>query len=271
MDPAGTASRTAMMAACSRGWHLFSQGQRAVFADWLAWPLVGATAEELTAQLFPLFGDDVPQIAAWLAARQRIAEDWLDASAAEQYVVLGAGLDSYAWRADGSVRVFEVDHPATQTWKQSRLEAVKLSTPDHLTWVPVDFEIDSFAAQLTQSGLEARPTFFSWLGVTPYLTIDAIGGALDALPPCSLAVSYGTPKHLWSDECKRVSNKFLGLAAQSGEPILSLFSPEDFTSLLADHGFTVTEDVGHEMIESRFGVRALANGGERIALATKSA
>jgi methyltransferase (TIGR00027 family) len=271
MDPAGTASRTAMMAACSRGWHLFSQGQRAVFTDWLAWPLVGATAEELTTQLFPLFGDDVPQIATWLAARQRIAEDWLASSGAEQYVVLGAGLDSYAWRTDNSVRVFEVDHPATQTWKQARLAALQLSTPDHLTWVPVDFEVESFADQLTQSGLEERPTFFSWLGVTPYLTIDAIGGALDALPPCSLAVSYATPSNLWTEDCARVSNKFLGIAEQSGEPILSLFSPRDFTSLLADHGFTQADDVGHEMIESRFAVKALANGGERIALATKTA
>jgi hypothetical protein len=62
----------------------------------------------------------------------------------------------------------------------------------------------------------------------------------------------------------------LGIAEQSGEPILSLFSPEDFAGLLADHGFTRTDDVGHETIETRFGVKALANGGERIALATKT-
>lgn len=258
-----------MMAALGRGWHLLSQGRRAALSDWLAWPLVGAEADALLARIFPAFGDAVPLIAAWLAARQRVAEDWLAASAAQQYVVLGAGLDSYGWRSDGDVRIFEVDHPATQAWKQSRLDALHLPTPERLTWVPVDFETESFADQLVGSGLTPAPTFVSWLGVTPYLTVDAIGATLDALPPCSLAVSYCTPEDTWDDEARRVATLFKAIAADSGEPILSLLSSADFASLLTAHGFTVTEDFGHEDVEPNFGVRAMANVGERLALASK--
>lgn len=261
-----------MMAALGRGWHLFTQGRRAALTDWLAWPLVGSEADALTARIFPAFGDAaVPLIAAWLAARQRVAEDWLSASGAEQYVVLGAGLDSFAWRGDGDVRIFEVDYPATQAWKRSRLDALHLAAPDNLTWVPVDFETESFVDQLVRNGLTPAPTFASWLGVTPYLTVEAIGATLDALPPCSLAVSYCTPEDTWDDECLRVATLFRAMAADSGEPILSLLSPTDFASLLAMHGFTVTEDFGHEDVEPAFGMPAMGNVGERLALATKPA
>jgi len=259
-----------MMAACSRGWHLFTHGPHSILNDWLAWPLVGPDAEPLVGRLIPTFGDAVPLIANWMAARQRTAEDWLASSGARQYVVLGAGLDSYAWRADDGVRVFEVDHPSTQTWKQSRLDALHVDAPEHLTWVPVDFETESFADRLGDSGLDSGSTFVSWLGVTPYLTLEAIGAALDDLPPCSLAVSYATPEELWSEECLRVSTIFKAIAADSGEPILSLLSPAEFADLLASHGFVVSDDVGDEDVEPRFGHRGLANGGERLALATKA-
>jgi methyltransferase (TIGR00027 family) len=259
-----------MMAACSRGWHLFTHGPHAIFSDWLAWPLVGDQAEPLVGRLLPVFGDASTRIATWLAARQRIAEDWLVSSGATQYVVLGAGLDSYAWRADDGLRVFEVDHPSTQMWKRSRLEALTVATPDHLTWVPVDFEAESFADRLEDSGLRSGSTFVSWLGVTPYLTPEAIGATLDSLVPCSLAISYGTPEELWSEECLQVSTIFKALAADSGEPIITLLSPGDLARLLADHGFTVTDDLGHEDVEPRFGQRAVANVGERLALATKA-
>jgi O-methyltransferase involved in polyketide biosynthesis len=81
-----------MMAACGRGWHLFNHSPRAVLADWLAWPLVGGGAEALTAAMVGTFGDAAGSVATWLAARSRFVEDWLTASGADQYVILGAGL-----------------------------------------------------------------------------------------------------------------------------------------------------------------------------------
>jgi O-methyltransferase involved in polyketide biosynthesis len=82
--------------------------------------------------LLAAFGDAADPFTTWVTARSRITEDWLGSSAAEQYVILGAGLDSFAWRQQGAVRVFEVDHPATQAWKRSRVQALAL--PVHRNW-----------------------------------------------------------------------------------------------------------------------------------------
>jgi methyltransferase (TIGR00027 family) len=213
------------MAACGRGWHLFNHGPHAVLADWLAWPLVGGEAEVLMAGVRAAFGDASVQVATWAAARSRIAEDWLAASGANQYVVLGAGLDSFAWRQDGSVRVLEVDHPATQASKRSRLEALAISVPVELGWVPVDFEVEAIADGLERSDLGSGPTFISWLGVTPYLSLDAIGATLRGLPACSLAVTYATPEDTWQGEGRRVSETFTAMALQAGEPPVSFSDP----------------------------------------------
>jgi methyltransferase (TIGR00027 family) len=126
------------MTACARGAHLLAHGPRAVLTDWLAWPLVGAEAESLTARSRATLGVGAPLLATWLAARSRFTEDWLAGSNAAQYVILGAGLDSFAWRQTGRLRVYEVDHPATEDWKRSRLDALGVAAPPELVWAPVD-------------------------------------------------------------------------------------------------------------------------------------
>ena len=188
-------SRTAMIAAMARASHLLHYGPRALLADWLAWPLAGADAEAILAKRRELLGDlDVVPICVWIAARSRLAEDWLTTSAAEQYVILGAGLDSFAWRQPERVRVFEVDQPSTQAWKRERVAALGMPTPAELVWTPVDFEHDQLGPALAQAGLDAtRGVFVSWLGVVPYLTSDAIVQTLRDLPDCSLAVGYVPP------------------------------------------------------------------------------
>jgi methyltransferase (TIGR00027 family) len=242
-----------------------------VVADWLAWPLVGSEAEALMAGMRAAFGDVTVQLATWVTARSRIAEDWLAASGAEQYVLLGAGLDSFAWRQQGSARVFEVDHPATQAWKRSRLEALDVSVPSELVWVPVDFEVESVADGLERSDFGSGPTFISWLGVTAYLSLEAIGATLRGLAACSLAVSYATPEDMWQGDVRRVSKMFEAMALQAGEPLVSLLTPDAFADVLAANGFAVVEDVGPEDVEGRYGLPALSLGNERIALATKDA
>src|ERR1700732_4681149 len=112
---------------------------------------------------------------AFMAARSRYAEDELAravANGATQYVVLGAGLDTFAYRnPHPGLRVFEVDHPATQAWKREQLQAAGIMIPPSLTFVPIDFEQQTLPAGLRQSGFDASAAaFFSWLGVTPYLT-----------------------------------------------------------------------------------------------------
>ena len=147
-----------MSAAVARSAHLIHRGPRAILADWMAWPLVGADADAVIADVRPVLGEDDIPFAAWFAARHRLAEEWLAASGAAQYVVLGAGLDSFAWRQTGSVRVFEVDHPSTQAWKAARLEAIGAPVPDELVRVPVDFERERIGPALTAAGLDPALT-----------------------------------------------------------------------------------------------------------------
>jgi methyltransferase (TIGR00027 family) len=258
-----------MMAACARGGHLLNYGPDAVLCDWLAWPLIGSEAEAMTNGLRDAFGEVSIRVSNWLAARSRIAEDWLAASGATEYVLLGAGLDSFAWRQPRhcGIRVIEIDHPSTQAWKRSRIEALRIPVPSTLSWAPVDFEVESVAAGLERASVDSAALFVGWLGVAVYLTREAIAATLRALPPCSIAVSYNSPEDTWVGEAQRVSKLFEALATAEGEPLVSLFTPDEFAALLDDNGFDVVEDVGAEDIEARFGPQAIATAEERIALA----
>ena len=102
------------------------------------------------------------------------------AKGVRQYVVLGAGLDTFAYRNPFAyLRVFEVDHPATQAWKRDQLQAGGIAIPDGFAFVAVDFEKQTLNAELAAAGFTtSQPAFFSWLGVTPYLTREAFEGTL---------------------------------------------------------------------------------------------
>src|SRR5512139_3216952 len=118
---------------------------------------------------------------AFITARSRYTEDELGAAVnrgVRQYVILGAGLDTFAYRdpyPPDELRVFEVDHPSTQQWKRTRLEAAGIVIPGSLKFVPVDFETRTLAEGLRMANFDSdEPAFFSWLGVIQYLTKDAI-------------------------------------------------------------------------------------------------
>jgi methyltransferase (TIGR00027 family) len=118
--------------------------------------------------------------------RSRYAEDALAKAVARrvhQYVLLGAGLDTFAHRNPyAHPEVFEIDHPSAQRWKRELLAESQLSAPDNLHYVPVDFERESLAARLKQSGLDpAAPTMFAWLGVVMYLTYAAFCATLNLI------------------------------------------------------------------------------------------
>jgi methyltransferase (TIGR00027 family) len=262
-------SRTAMIAAMARASHLLHYGPRALLADWFAWPLAGADAEAILAKRRELPGnlDEVP-ICVWLAARSQLAEDWLTISGAEQYVILGAGLDSFAWRQPGRVRVFEVDQPSMQAWKRERVAALGMPTPAELVWTPVDFEQRQLGTALSQAGLDAtRGVFVSWLGVVPYLTPDAIVQTLRDLPDCSLAVGYVPPDTHRDEDARDFGAQLEARVRELGEPWVTLPTPEEFAALLAKGGFTVIEDIGAHDIETRYGIPAVHF--ERMTLARK--
>lgn len=255
-----------MTAAMGRAAHLIHYGPRALLTDWLAWPLVGANAEAILAGYRPLLGDQEVPFAAWFGARSRLSEDWLAVSGAEQYVILGAGLDSFAWRQSGIARVFEVDHPSTQAWKRERVATIGLPMPAELVWVPIDFEHQRLGPALAEAGLDpSNEVFVSWQGVVPYLTRDAIAQTLRELPRCPLAVGYVLPEADRDEDVRRLGAVVEASVREMGEPWLTLATPTEFAALLSDSGFTVVEDVGAHDIQVRYGLPALNY--ERMALA----
>ncbi len=171
----GKPSATAVGAAIERALHQSLDQEPRIFYDQVAEPLVGPELERYRAiaRLFPF----ARRIRANMVMRSRYAEDCLAESIARgtrQYIVLGAGLDTFAYRQPtwaGPLRIFEADYPATQNWKRNRLSAARIIVPTNLTFVPVDFERGLLHEALANAGLDfTLPTFVSWLGVTQYLS-----------------------------------------------------------------------------------------------------
>jgi methyltransferase (TIGR00027 family) len=164
------------MAAALRAGHLLEDNEPKIFRDEFA----GQLLEMDDAEIGAFCAKVPPPLASTSVLRSRFTEDRLAAARQRlnQYVVLGAGLDSYGLRMGdqlGSMIVFEVDDPPFQQWKQQRIETLGLKTPEQVRYVPCDFERMSLADALAASSFAAdEPCFISWLGVTQYLTLDAI-------------------------------------------------------------------------------------------------
>ena len=209
----------------------------------------------------------------FLVARSRCAEDALAhavAAGVRQYVVLGAGLDTFAYRnphPPERLRVFEVDMPATQAWKREMLGRTKIEPPASLTFVPVDFETQSLPEQLRAAGFrENEPAFFSWLGVTMYLTRDAVMGTLRyvAQRPAGSGVTfdYMTPPHRlpW---LRRIGFHLVARrVAKAGEPWKTWFDAGQLALELRAMGLGRLEDLDGPGLNQRyFGGRERRLGG----------
>ncbi|SEU02051.1 class I SAM-dependent methyltransferase [Nonomuraea wenchangensis] len=243
-------SQTAMMAAAARAAHLVVDEPPHIFADRLAAPLLGERAGELLGY-HRLHGGHLilSGTRAQVTARSRHAEDRLLGSGLTQYVSLGAGLDTFAYRqAGGGIRVFEVDHPATQEWKKRLLADAGISVPEFLTFVGVDFEREDLNSRLGAAGFAFdRPAFVSWLGVSMYLTAEAVSATLTAFaafaPGSELVMEYALPPEARDALSEEMAGYALPAAAERGEPWLTFHTPESVTALLAGHGLRVVEHV----------------------------
>jgi methyltransferase (TIGR00027 family) len=249
----GEPSQTALTAAAARAAHLIVDDEPVIFADTLAGAMLGERAEEFIAYhrahgTHPVLAGARAQV----TCRSRYAEDRL-ARAIErgigQYVLLGAGLDSFAYRSPlaGRVRVFEVDHPATQEYKRRAAAAAGVAAAPE--FVPVDFTRDSLAEALGRAGFDAaRPAFVSWLGVTMYLDSGAIEATVSVLggfaPGSEIALDYMLPAGRRDAEGQAYADLVGQFAAERGEPWRSVFAPEAMAALLARHGFGPVRDVG---------------------------
>ncbi len=206
------------------------------------------------------------------AARSRIAEDALSTAVergVRQIVILGAGLDTFALRNPHAARqilIYEVDHPATQAWKRERLAEAQIALPPWLTLVAVDFERDDVGEKLVAAGFQQNsPAFFTWLGVVPYLTQDAVDRTLDymsSIRNSEVVFDYMGPPEAFSEELRQIEKERTEQLEKIGERSDSRFEPAGMAAILRSHGFCAIEDIDFKEIVSRFGgaVQGLAPG-----------
>ncbi len=264
------ASITAMMSSFGRAFHAENE-EHPVFADHLAKELM--TAEEYaTVQKYILGGAQFfePEIepakqepkelirrlvnvhiAPSPLCRATYTEQALKTAVkngTEQYVILGAGMDTFAFRETeflSKYRVFEVDHPLTQKDKIKRITNAGWTIPNNLTFVSVDFTKDDVTECLIAGGFDPSvKSFFSWLGVTYYLSVEAINTMLAALSKLCVDGSllvFDYPDENFFDACeKRVQNTIM-MAKAGGEPMQSVFSYGELEKLLEKYGFLIYE------------------------------
>ena len=254
-------SRTSDIPAVMRAVHQTRDDEPKILLDPIAPKLIEITGADAD-WLAPLL--EHPFATQWRAGfliRSRYAEDCLGEAVARglaQYLILGAGLDTFAYRQPAwahALRIFEIDHPATQSFKRERLAKSGIVPPSNLIFVPVDFETTSLSQALDASGFAFdRPAFCSWLGVTQYLTNPAIEATLafmQTLPRKSeIVLSFILPQDALDGIEAHAVATASAKAAEVGEPWLSRFQPADLASQLLRMGFSevvhLTPDQAHE-------------------------
>jgi methyltransferase (TIGR00027 family) len=241
---------TAFSAAALRAWHTLAGDEPKIFRDEFALALTGMAEADVLA-----LGQGVSAASASTCIlRSRFTEDRLAAASERlsQYVVLGAGLDSYALRMGdglGTLTVFEVDDPPFQEWKQQRIRELGLKPPPQLHFVPCDFESTSIAEALAVGGFAAeKACFISWLGVTQYLTREAVTDTLrwagERPAGSELVLTYL--------ESNAQAANLRHRMGQSGIAVLSDFTTGEMMAMVKAAGFSRIEALSAEAAEEQY-------------------
>ena len=269
------ASSTAIAAARMRAAHLLLDGDPKIFRDDFALRFSGSDETSLREYLKTMLAQVAAKVGSnraqklfasmrtVMVMRSRYTEDALSRAITRgitRFAILGAGLDSFAWRRPdlaASVEVFEIDHRATQQWKQQRLRELGMNQPSNLTFVPIDFEKETLIDGLRQRGFPLeKPTFFSWLGVTQYLTSDTVLGTLKQVatmaPTTEISFTFVVPQALVDGDDQQVFAMSVANAAAAGEPWLSFFEPQELQSRLRESGFTRVEHLSPNEANARY-------------------
>lgn len=285
----GKPSFTAIGSAMLRAAHLLWDDSPKIFEDTFALRLSGCESEatiraeidradaETARSTSPEFALSLRRhIMAMLVMRSRHVEDEVEKAIARgvsQYVILGSGLDSFAYRRLDLVKVlhvFEVDHPATQAWKLTRLREANIELPLNLSFVSVDFEKQSLIGNLRMSGYRTdTPAIFSWVGVATYLTYDAIFSTLRTIaalaPRTEIIFQYTVPQELLDESAQQLLAAVMASTATRGEPFKSFFQPKQLAEQVRRLAFAEVSDLGPEEAEARYftgrtdGLRPLAS------------
>jgi methyltransferase (TIGR00027 family) len=206
--------------------------------------------------IHPVIGD--------LVARARYAEEQLESAIREgisQYVLLGAGMDSFALRrADlaDSLTVLEIDLPGTLQLKERRIADIGISLPKSHSFLPVDFEKESLAEALAKSSFSTRvPAFFSWLGTVVYIEKGAVLRTLGDIASCAakgsrIVFTYCSPDPLEGEPSSEAFSRLLRATHRRGEPMITGFRDVEICNELHRLGFEVLEKLSSEEIQRRY-------------------
>jgi methyltransferase (TIGR00027 family) len=254
-------SRTLLSTAIRRATHQLLDAP-VILEDPIALRIVPEAAEaELVAGLNRDGTPDAALLRALFVMRSRFAEDRLADAAARgnrQYVMLGAGLDTFPWRQPPfarSMRLFAADFPTSLSFARERARSAGLSEPDNLTRVPIDLETGDVMGSLVHAGLDPEvPSFFSILGVTQYLSPGAVCALfrdLSAMPPASETVlSFALPDAALSGQDLTAARLSAAFTAKVGEPWRTRMHPRDLIGKLAEFGyheiFHLTPEIAHQ-------------------------
>jgi len=257
-------SQTALITARMRAIHQLYDDKPLILNDPIAVTLLGPKAEsDLKATLSFHQGTALTALRRHVVLRARYCEDRLSQAITRgiaQYIIVGAGYDTFAFRQPPWARdltIIEIDHPATQQAKQSLLRSAGLPTPDNLQFVGIDLEQETLLDGLLRAGINTTvPSYFSWLGVTMYLTSEAINRTLMAFASfpanSEVTLTYAPAPDstlLQSEVATEIRNR---LSARTGtERFLSYFEPDKMESKLRTCGFsqveTLTSEAAHNL------------------------
>lgn len=256
---AGRPSRTAWGAAGHRAAHQVLE-RGVIFYDPLAVRILG---DEGNAVIERARNDaSARRLRLFIAARSRYAEDATRnaiASGMRQLVVLGAGLDTFAYRSElpPNLRIYEVDHPSTQEWKRALLSAAGIAVPASVEFTPIDFERQSLAEGLAACGFEpTQRAFFTWLGVVPYLTEEAALATLGFIASSSggahVVFDYANPPQTMSDGVRVIHDDLAARVSSVGEMFQTYWETGPLHTRLRALGYRRIEDLGPVEIVARF-------------------
>ncbi len=257
----GRPSATALGAAFLRAVHQILDQPR-ILEDPLAIRILGSKSESAL-RSYREQNEARRALRAFIVLRSRYAEDELARAVqrgVRQYVILGAGLDTFPYRNPyplSKLRVFEVDHPATQSWKRRQLRQAEIAIPDSVTYAPVDFEKQTLGDGLRRAGFKKEePAFFSMLGVVIYLTKSAVVETLQfvaSLPSGSeIVFDYSVSPPQLPESQRSAHESAAKRVAALGEPWITYLDPTTFAVELRQMGFGMLEDIGPEEANRRY-------------------
>jgi methyltransferase (TIGR00027 family) len=264
------ASKTAITTAINRAAHQVFDDEPRVLDDPISLGLVPEAGESaLRANALRFQEPKVRRLRANLVLRSRFTEDQLQKAAkdgATQFVILGAGLDTFAYRQphwSRALTIVEVDHPASQQFKMSSLKSAGIIVPRNVSFLSIDFDTESVADALRRAPLDpAKRLFVSWLGVSQYLSRDAVVTTLRGLAgwPSGTELVFTYMSDDWSSldpEGRAAIESAQAKSAADGEPWLSRFSAPEVSDLLAECGFSCIAPLSiHEAKDHYFRNRA---------------